>query len=152
MIAHRQRFGRHTYQQPLCMIKPFSRAGRKIWMGLSSSFVFLRRTAWKGLTSYAKAGLFSASVTAFIIEGYAGLMPDPNATTLVLLQQISQQLAGNAVQNQTLKPESFSPTSSALRVNAVWFLSLCLAITCALAAILVQQWWLCFIQIVHRLC
>ncbi|KZP12361.1 hypothetical protein FIBSPDRAFT_836277 [Athelia psychrophila] len=86
------------------------------------------------------AGLFSAVVTTFIIESFGGLMPDPNATTVALLQQISQQLAGNAAQNATLTPEAFSPTSSALRVNAFWILSLCLALTCALAATLVQQW------------
>ncbi|KZP12382.1 hypothetical protein FIBSPDRAFT_684071, partial [Athelia psychrophila] len=96
------------------------------------------------------AGLFSASVTAFIIEGYAGLMPDPNATTVALLQQISQQLAGDAAQNQTLTSELFSPTSSALRVNAFWFLSLCLALTCALAATLVQQWARHYTQAIQR--
>ncbi|KZP12395.1 hypothetical protein FIBSPDRAFT_754994, partial [Athelia psychrophila] len=70
------------------------------------------------------AGLFSAVVTSFILESYGGLMPDPNAATVALLQQISQQLAGNAVQNPTLTSEPFSPTSSALRVNAFWILIL----------------------------
>ncbi|KZP07909.1 hypothetical protein FIBSPDRAFT_680540, partial [Athelia psychrophila] len=98
------------------------------------------------------AGLFSAVVTTFIIESYGSLMPDPNATTVALLQQISQQLAGNAaaVQNTTLTPEAFSPTSSALRVNAFWILSLCLALTCALAATLVQQWARYYMQAVQR--
>ncbi|KZP12404.1 hypothetical protein FIBSPDRAFT_985167, partial [Athelia psychrophila] len=96
------------------------------------------------------AGLFSAVVTTFIIESYSSLMPDPNATTVALLQQISQQLAGNAVQNPTLTPESFSPTSSALRVNAFWILSLCLALTCALAATLVQQWARHYTQAIQR--
>ncbi|KZP12379.1 hypothetical protein FIBSPDRAFT_936956 [Athelia psychrophila] len=96
------------------------------------------------------AGLFSAIVTAFILESYAGLMPDPNATTVALLQQISQQLAGNAVQNPTLTSEPFSPTLSALRVNAFWFLSLCLALTCALAATLVQQWARHYTQAIQR--
>ncbi|KZP12367.1 hypothetical protein FIBSPDRAFT_687824, partial [Athelia psychrophila] len=94
--------------------------------------------------------LFSATIAAFILESYAGLMPDPNATTVALLQQISQQLAGNAVQNPTLTSEPFSPTSSALRVNAFWFLSLCLALTCALAATLVQQWARHYTQAIHR--
>ncbi|KZP12354.1 hypothetical protein FIBSPDRAFT_754951, partial [Athelia psychrophila] len=86
------------------------------------------------------AGLFSASVTAFIIESYSGLMPDPNASTVALLQQISQQLGGNSAQNQIVASAPFSPTSSSLRVNALWTLSLCLALTCALVATLVQQW------------
>lgn len=88
----------------------------------------------------AQAGLFSASVTAFIIESYAGLSPDPSQQTIALLQQISQQLNGSPPQSQASTSDSFSPTSSTLRVNALWFLSLCLALTCALAAILVQQW------------
>ncbi|KZP12371.1 hypothetical protein FIBSPDRAFT_985086, partial [Athelia psychrophila] len=96
------------------------------------------------------AGLFSAVVTTFIIEGYGNLMPDPNATTVALLQQISQQLAGNAVQNATLALGLFGPASSALRVNAFWILSLCLALTCALAATLVQQWARHYMQAVQR--
>ncbi|KAF7967948.1 hypothetical protein HWV62_32491 [Athelia sp. TMB] len=86
------------------------------------------------------ATLFSASVTAFILESYAGLTPDPNEQTIALLQQISQQLSGIPPPIQASAPDSFSPTSSTLRVNALWFLSLCLALTCALAATLVQQW------------
>lgn len=88
-----------------------------------------------------QAGLFSASVTAFIIESYNGLMPDPNQQTIALLQQISQQLGSNPAQSQVAASDGFRPTSSTLRVNAFWFLSLCLALTCALAATLVQQWY-----------
>ncbi|KZP12383.1 hypothetical protein FIBSPDRAFT_936959 [Athelia psychrophila] len=96
------------------------------------------------------AGLFSATVTAFILESYGGLMPDPNAATVALLRQVSQQLAGNAVQNPTLAPGAFGPASSALRVNAFWTLSLCLALTCALAATLVQQWARHYTQAIQR--
>ncbi|KAJ6534022.1 hypothetical protein DFH09DRAFT_859617, partial [Mycena vulgaris] len=39
------------------------------------------------------AGLFSASLTAFIIESYKTLMPDSGHTTAALLAQISNQLA-----------------------------------------------------------
>lgn len=86
------------------------------------------------------AGLFSAIITAFIIESYNGLMPDPNEPTIALLQQIAQHLGGSTSENQTSTTTVFTPTSSSLRVNAFWFLSLCLALTCALAATLVQQW------------
>ncbi|KAF7981990.1 hypothetical protein HWV62_30821 [Athelia sp. TMB] len=96
------------------------------------------------------AGLFSASVTAFIIESYAGLSPDPSQQTIVLLQQISQQLDGSPPQSQASTSDSFSPTSSTLRVNALWFLSLCLALTCALAAILVQQWGRGYLRAIKR--
>ncbi|KAJ7590233.1 hypothetical protein C8J56DRAFT_1048397 [Mycena floridula] len=39
------------------------------------------------------AALFSAVVTAFIIESYKNLSPDPSTTTVLLLYQISQQLS-----------------------------------------------------------
>ncbi|KAJ6447897.1 hypothetical protein C8R45DRAFT_1047094 [Mycena sanguinolenta] len=42
------------------------------------------------------AGLFSASLTAFIIESYKTLVPDSGDATVVLLNQISQQLAATA--------------------------------------------------------
>ncbi|KAJ7188998.1 hypothetical protein C8R46DRAFT_866076, partial [Mycena filopes] len=42
------------------------------------------------------AGLFSASLTAFIIESYKTLTPDSGDTTAALLKQISEQLAASA--------------------------------------------------------
>jgi hypothetical protein len=36
-----------------------------------------------------KVGLFSASVTAFIIESYKTLIPDPGASTVQLLNIIT---------------------------------------------------------------
>ncbi|KAJ7728001.1 hypothetical protein DFH07DRAFT_757428, partial [Mycena maculata] len=42
------------------------------------------------------AGLFSASLTAFIIESYSTLIPDSGDATVVLLTQISRQLAASA--------------------------------------------------------
>ncbi|KAJ7128562.1 hypothetical protein C8R44DRAFT_557882, partial [Mycena epipterygia] len=41
------------------------------------------------------AGLFSASLTAFLIESYKTLNPDSGDTTVHLLSQISQQLAAS---------------------------------------------------------
>ncbi|KAI0045664.1 hypothetical protein FA95DRAFT_1495195, partial [Auriscalpium vulgare] len=34
----------------------------------------------------------------------------------------------------------FTPTASAVRVNVLWFMSLIMSLTCALAATLMQQW------------
>ncbi|KAI0289691.1 hypothetical protein B0F90DRAFT_1825968 [Multifurca ochricompacta] len=42
---------------------------------------------------------------------------------------------------------SFRPTSSAIRVNILWFLSLTLSLTCALAATLMQQWARRYLQL-----
>ena len=40
-----------------------------------------------------QTGLFSATVAAFVIEGYKNLKPDSGNTTVFVLAQISQQLA-----------------------------------------------------------
>lgn len=88
----------------------------------------------------SQAGLFSAIVTAMIVESYTNLMPDPNDRTVALLLQISMQLGGNTSAIAAPIIGAFHPTPSALRVNMFWFLSLCLGLTCALAATLVQQW------------
>ncbi|KAF7981971.1 hypothetical protein HWV62_30783 [Athelia sp. TMB] len=78
------------------------------------------------------------------------LLPDPNQQTIALLQQISFQLGGGSGQDQKPALLSFSPTSTALRVNTFWFLSLCLGLTCALAATLVQQWARTYSQAIER--
>lgn len=73
--------------------------------------------------------------------------------TVLLLNQISQQLAdlSNGSQTVILTPyRPFTPTNSALRVNAMWFLSLCFSLLCALAATLVQQWARHYLQAIDR--
>lgn len=100
-----------------------------------------------------QAGLFSASITAFIIESYKKLQPDSGAMTVTLLTQISQQLAATANSspiNVLPSTNSFQPTSSVLRVNAFWFLSLCFSLTCALAATLVEEWAREYLQAIDR--
>ena len=93
----------------------------------------------------SKTGLFSSTVASFIVASYPNLSPDPNATTDAILIQISQQLVNissgtplMSVSGQISQPSQ--PTASAVRVNALWILSLVLSLTCALAATLVQQW------------
>ncbi|KAK7051412.1 hypothetical protein VNI00_004912 [Paramarasmius palmivorus] len=78
------------------------------------------------------AGLFSAVVTAFLIESYQWLTED---TTVVLLSQISQQLNGKQTQ---LAP--FTPEASSIRINCFWFLSLIFSLTSALFGLLCKQW------------
>ncbi|KAI0062761.1 hypothetical protein BV25DRAFT_1803615, partial [Artomyces pyxidatus] len=102
-------------------------------------------------------GLFGAIVAAFIIESYKLLQPDPGAASVVLLAQISQQLSSNP--NGTQQPSQsppivfdsppFRPSPSALRVNILWFLSLALSLSCALAATLMQQWTRRYISATH---
>ncbi|KAJ7659589.1 hypothetical protein DFH06DRAFT_1472454 [Mycena polygramma] len=88
------------------------------------------------------AGLFSASLTAFLIESYKTLSPDSGDQTVQLLAQISQQLASGS--NGTVfaisAAPTFTPSSTSLICNALWFISLGLSLTCALIATLLEQW------------
>ncbi|KAF7314550.1 hypothetical protein MKEN_00928200 [Mycena kentingensis (nom. inval.)] len=86
------------------------------------------------------AGLFSASLTAFIVESYRTLLPDSSDTTVQLLVHISQQLAGNGSSLRPAPVSSFSSSAASLVCNAFWFLSLGLSLSCALVATLLQQW------------
>ncbi|KAJ7657249.1 hypothetical protein DFH06DRAFT_1473238 [Mycena polygramma] len=88
------------------------------------------------------AGLFSASLTAFLIESYKTLNPDSGDTTALLLAQISQQLAASANGTSFQIPPTtpFKPAASSLICNILWFISLGLSLTCALIATLLEQW------------
>ena len=70
-----------------------------------------------------QAGLFSASLTAFLVESYSNLTSDSQTggSTVLLLTQISQQLAAIA-SNTTFTPQaipSFQPSASAIICNAL---------------------------------
>ncbi|KAF7973124.1 hypothetical protein HWV62_16160 [Athelia sp. TMB] len=100
------------------------------------------------------SGLFSAVITAFIIESYQMLQQDPADVTVMLLAQISMQLAANASSPvHALSPANipFQPSRSAQSINALWFLSLLFSLTCALLATLVQQWARQYLQVVGNL-
>ncbi|THV06065.1 hypothetical protein K435DRAFT_834486 [Dendrothele bispora CBS 962.96] len=97
------------------------------------------------------AGLFSASVTAFIIESYKTLSPDNSATSVLLLARIYQRLANpngdDSFDLQSLlDSSSFTPSTPALICNTLWFLSLGFSLVCALSAVLVQQWTRQYLQ------
>ncbi|KAF8177501.1 hypothetical protein K438DRAFT_1769964 [Mycena galopus ATCC 62051] len=88
------------------------------------------------------AGLFSAILTAFIIESYQLLSPDSGEQTVQLLAHISQQLAAgsNGTISPVVSPPSFTPSTTSLVCNTLWFISLGLSLTCALIATLLEQW------------
>ncbi|KAJ7150763.1 hypothetical protein C8R46DRAFT_1124078 [Mycena filopes] len=88
------------------------------------------------------AGLFSASLTAFLVESYKTLNPDPSSDTVRLLNQISQQLAASANGSKISIPGApdFAPGAAALTCNALWFTSLGFSLSCALIATLLEQW------------
>ncbi|KAJ6609027.1 hypothetical protein B0H10DRAFT_1814623 [Mycena sp. CBHHK59/15] len=88
------------------------------------------------------SGLFSASLTAFIVESYKNLSPDSGDMTITLLSQISQQLnaASTGTHFPLSSPPPFEIPTSSLFCNACWFVSLGPSLTCALLATLVEQW------------
>ncbi|KAF9256432.1 hypothetical protein L218DRAFT_834110, partial [Marasmius fiardii PR-910] len=94
-------------------------------------------------------GLFSAIVTAFIIESYKWLQEDPADTAATLLNTTVVLLTGLAQHNSTESlppsintslPLHFTPSPSAVRINTFWFLSLTLALVDALFGLLCKQW------------
>ncbi|KAJ7936816.1 hypothetical protein B0H13DRAFT_2649265 [Mycena leptocephala] len=88
------------------------------------------------------AALFSAILTAFLIESYRSLNPDSGDVAVQLLVQISQQLAASAngsIFNVT-PSIPFTPAPASLVCNGLWFISLGFSLACALIATLVQQW------------
>ncbi|KAJ7478606.1 hypothetical protein B0H11DRAFT_1279160 [Mycena galericulata] len=94
------------------------------------------------------AGLFSASLTAFIIESYKTLTPDSGDTTAALLAQISKQLAASAsgTSFEVPAPAVFVIPVTSVICNTLWFISLGLSLACAMIATLVEQWARDFVQ------
>ncbi|ESK93796.1 hypothetical protein Moror_13098 [Moniliophthora roreri MCA 2997] len=83
------------------------------------------------------AGLFSAVVTAFLIESYQWLSEDPADTTVILLTRISMQLNGST---SISEQAPFESDPSSIRINCFWFLSLIFSLTSALFGLLCKQW------------
>ncbi|TFK41637.1 hypothetical protein BDQ12DRAFT_599157, partial [Crucibulum laeve] len=89
------------------------------------------------------AGLFSAVVTGFTVESYKWLQRDSGDVSLAVLVHISSQLgagADNATTRTPFQQEQFSPSSSVVRINTLWFLSLTFSLTTAIMGILCIQW------------
>ena len=100
------------------------------------------------LTTASQAGLFSAVLSAFLVETYTDLSEDPNEMNTKILMQISSQLASlsqsNGFINSTVPAFSldppFSPQRSSVRINALWSCSLVISLITASLGILVKQW------------
>ncbi|RDX45140.1 hypothetical protein OH76DRAFT_1022365 [Lentinus brumalis] len=97
------------------------------------------------------AGVSSAVLTAFNVESYHLLQPDPTDPTLAVLKQISAQLNGytftppflnatNSTGPGTLPPAPFQAPASAVWLNSLWFSSLVFSFAAALLALFVKQW------------
>jgi hypothetical protein len=86
-----------------------------------------------------QAGLFSAVITAFVVESYGALNRSDAHTTAMALVQISAQLSDSSVPAFVL-PTSFTPAPSSVRVNIFWFLGLVVSLAAALFGFLMKQW------------
>ena len=98
-----------------------------------------------------QAGLFSAVLTAFNVQSYQLLQPEPTDPSLAVLKQISAQLNSFSVNpsfvNSTQHPLTdneinppFHAPTSAVWINALWFSSLVCSLASASIALMVKQW------------
>ncbi|KAI0087520.1 hypothetical protein BDY19DRAFT_892824, partial [Irpex rosettiformis] len=101
------------------------------------------------------AGLYSAVLTAFLVDSYKQLQQDPQDTMIFLLQQvvlqtnsfvINDRFINSTLPHPNLVP-AFVPTLNAQRVNGLWFTSLVLSLISASFCIIVKQWLRQFLSI-----
>ncbi|KAK7017014.1 hypothetical protein VNI00_018763 [Paramarasmius palmivorus] len=87
-------------------------------------------------------GLFSAVVTAFLIEAYQKLEEDPADKTVALLEQLVSLQQPNTSETPGISPNlsPFTPDASTIRINCFWLLSLIFSLTSALFGLLCKQW------------
>ncbi|KAJ7857012.1 hypothetical protein B0H13DRAFT_1571055, partial [Mycena leptocephala] len=86
------------------------------------------------------AGLFSAVLTAFIIDVYRNLDVDYTQDSATVLRQILAQLAGQTVNNIASSPPSATPSPTVIIVIVLWFVSLVFSLLSALFSISAKQW------------
>ncbi|PPQ65973.1 hypothetical protein CVT24_011190 [Panaeolus cyanescens] len=94
------------------------------------------------------SGLFSAVVTAFVVQTYDDLQPDPEHDIAMLLSQLVQLQSPNAINNAGSAgiPEEYwpgdsdSPSGSSIRTNICWFSSLVLSLIVVLVGTVALQW------------
>lgn len=95
-----------------------------------------------------QAGLFSASLTAFLVESYKMLQEDNSDTSKQYLARISVQLESfklssgfvNATRTPPPPATLFQPSDAAVWINSLWFLSLMFTLSAAFFGIRVRQW------------
>ncbi len=90
--------------------------------------------------------MFSAVLTAFVVQSYPSLQPDNSQLAVDLLTRISSQLEASPLSmNYTASPtvslsNTFRVSASMRWINALWFLSLIFSLASALFGIFVKQW------------
>jgi hypothetical protein len=110
----------------------------------------------------SQAGLFSAVLTAFVVDSKQDLKPSPADETVYYLRQHSTILSQISVQLSSIAPQvaipstppppfpPSSPLASDVRVNVFWFMAIAFSLLAALVAILVQQWVRKYMHVFQR--
>ena len=110
----------------------------------------------------SQAGLFSAALTAFVVDSKQNLKSSPADETVYYLRQHSTILSQISIQLSSIAPQVsipssppppfpvFNPSASDVRVNGFWFMSLVFSLLAALLAILVQQWVRNYMHVFQR--
>ncbi len=87
-----------------------------------------------------QTGIFATLVGSFLCQSYTQLFPNPADTTNALLVHISQKFANCVPFNVDLaRILKFEPSSAAIWINTLWFLTLIFSLASALNATLLQQ-------------
>ncbi|KAF8595973.1 hypothetical protein BDV93DRAFT_455771, partial [Ceratobasidium sp. AG-I] len=95
------------------------------------------------------AALFSAVLSAFLIESKKLLQQDPadaSLKLLLLIAQSQQRVEQGTPQllSAPIEHPNFSSSQSARWINGLWFMSLALSLSAALVALLAKEWLAAF--------
>jgi hypothetical protein len=104
-------------------------------------------------THWPQTGLFSAAVATLISVSIQDLRQNLQDTSNFYLANTYQAAINPNTPNisSTLpaSPPPFSPPKYVVWVNALWFLSLVISLTCALLATFLQQWARRYLKVTH---
>ncbi|KAJ3555572.1 hypothetical protein NM688_g2502 [Phlebia brevispora] len=105
------------------------------------------------------AGLYSAILTAFLVQTYPNLQSNPQQTIVWLLEQNSMQASSymihagyiNSTFHVPIPPSDFHASTTDVRINVCWFASLVLSLSTASFGIIVKQWLREYLVIRHTI-
>ncbi|EIN11264.1 hypothetical protein PUNSTDRAFT_131432 [Punctularia strigosozonata HHB-11173 SS5] len=89
------------------------------------------------------AGLFSAVLTAFLVQTYTQMQPDNTQLTAQALLHISVQIANLPVSAPSSIPFSAPPfraSRSIVAINCLWFISLAASLSSVVRGMFAKQW------------
>ncbi|KZV89696.1 hypothetical protein EXIGLDRAFT_617875, partial [Exidia glandulosa HHB12029] len=88
------------------------------------------------------AGLFSAVITAFLVESYPSLQFDKDGFTVNALYAlvVAHNTTGSIPALPLPAPVTVYPSTTSQWINGLWFTSLVVTLSASLLCILVKQW------------